>query len=805
MLRFFPSLRISQKLPLAFIGSAIVVAAGIGSVSYLLASNALEAQAQQNLETIAFERANQLSVYLKGVEADLTRTAKAEYAQQAVANFATAWAGMTNPSLHMSADVTLRQAFLTGDADKRIGIDQVPGGIKSGVPAAYGFNHAHYNPMFRAQIEGAGYGDLYLFDLAGDLVYSTAKQDDFATNFMRPGSGKYADSGLGQAYRAALAKTAPDQFAFADFSAYAPAGGAARMFLATPVFDATNNKVGVIAIALAPEALGQVVDNRHGLGRTGETLIVGGDGLARSDAGGSQKELQPVHFETAVQQAVAGQPGSMEAKFGGEEVIAAAAPAAVAPGTNWALVAFMDKSEIFAPVATLTRMMAAIGGALLVAVALLGWLFALGITRPINRLTRGVQALAGGDLDVEIRGADKADELGEMARAVEVFRQNGIKVAQMTEAEAVRVLEQQKARGAMMAELQQAFGAVVDAAVAGDFSRRVEAHFPDPELNGLADSVNNLVATVDRGLGATGEVLGALAAADLTRRVSGNFQGALGRLRDDTNRVADRLSDVIANLRGTSRSLKVATSEILSGANDLSMRTTRQAATIEETSAAMEQLSTTVADNARRAEQASQAAGSATETAERGGQVMRQANEAMERITASSARISNIIGLIDDIAFQTNLLALNASVEAARAGEAGKGFAVVAVEVRRLAQSAAEASGEIKSLIEQSGSEVSAGSRLVAEAARQLDEMLASIRQNQSLMAAIAKDNRTQAAGIEEVSIAVRQMDEMTQHNAALVEQTNAAIEQTEAQAVELDRIVSVFTLENGVRAPRAA
>jgi methyl-accepting chemotaxis protein len=174
---------------------------------------------------------------------------------------------------------------------------------------------------------------------------------------------------------------------------------------------------------------------------------------------------------------------------------------------------------------------------------------------------------------------------------------------------------------------------------------------------------------------------------------------------------------------------------------------------------------------------------------------MHRANEAMERITQSSSKISNIIGLIDDIAFQTNLLALNASVEAARAGDAGKGFAVVAVEVRRLAQSAASASAEVKALIEQSSGEVRTGSKLVADAAAKLETMLVAVRGNRELLEGIARDSREQASAIEEVNTAVRQMDEMTQHNAALVEQTNAAIEQTESQASELDRIVAVFTL----------
>jgi methyl-accepting chemotaxis protein len=323
----------------------------------------------------------------------------------------------------------------------------------------------------------------------------------------------------------------------------------------------------------------------------------------------------------------------------------------------------------------------------------------------------------------------------------------------------------------------------------------VAANFPDSEINNLAGSVNALLETVDGAVRETGDVLAALAAADLTQRMAGSYEGAFAKLSDSANTVADRFSDIVGQLKKTSFDLKTATGEILSGANDLSERTTRQAATIEQTSAAMEQLAQTVLANADRASGASNNAAEVTSAAEDGGAVMRLANDAMGRITESSGMISNIIGLIDDIAFQTNLLALNASVEAARAGEAGNGFAVVAVEVRRLAQSAAKASADVKSLIEQSATEVSGGTRLVADAAGKLEAMLDALRRNRVLLEGIAQQSREQASSIEEVNTAVRQMDEMTQHNAALVEETNAAIEQTEAQAVELDRIVAVFTV----------
>jgi methyl-accepting chemotaxis protein len=418
------------------------------------------------------------------------------------------------------------------------------------------------------------------------------------------------------------------------------------------------------------------------------------------------------------------------------------------------------------------------------------------LSRPITTLTSTMANLAEGNLSLEVPHTARADEIGDMARAVEVFRENGLKVAQLTEADAHRAEHDQQARAQMMAQLQAAFGDVVRAAADGDFSRQISTRFADAELNLLADGINDLVATVDRGLTETTSVLGALAEADLTRRMDGQYRGAFATLKSDVNKVANRLTEIVSQLRQASGSLHAATSEILAGSNDLSKRTAAQSTTIEQTSGTIKDVAQAVVQNAQRATDASQLAASLVKTAELSGEVMAKATESMDNITASSNQISTIIGLIDDIAFQTNLLALNASVEAARAGEAGKGFAVVAVEVRRLAQSAAQASADVKKLIERSAQHVQSGSRLVGDVGQKIEAIFASARSSSGLMDSIAAESRIQAASIGEVSKAMRTLEEMTQHNAALVEETNQAISTTEMQVADLDTLVDLFTID---------
>jgi methyl-accepting chemotaxis protein len=779
-------LRIAHKLPLVVVGAALVASAAIGIGSYMIGAATVTAMSEEKLLTVALERSRELAAYLDNIREDLVVTAVAPATIQAFGEIQMSF-GMTKDAARR-----LQEGYIVNNPNPPEARELL---AASELRLGYDSAHKRHHPAFVTQRQSNGYGDVYIFDKAGNLIYSVMKRDDFAQSFAT--SGAMADSALGRVYRAALAFETPGETAFADAAPYAPAGGNAS-FIATPVFSG-DTKLGVIAFMMPVAPINAMLGSRLGLGQTGETFVVGSDHLLRTDSNFSEGDdtLRTAYAAPAVDEALStGAPASQSwSGYREMQMVTLAVPVPFA-GANWALVATISEGEALKPVTDMRNTILLVAALVLGGATAIGFVFARSIARPIVRLTRTMRTLADGDLEVEVKGADRPDELGDMARAVEVFRANGMRVREMTEAEQLAAERRRSDWAEMMQGLQRAFGAVVDAAVEGDFSQRVEASFADAELNNLARSINNLVETVDRGLGETGEVLAALAQTDLTRRMEGDYRGAFAELKDDINGVADKLTEIVSRLRGTSRALKTATGELLSGANDLSQRTTRQSATIEATSAAMQQLSATVVDNARRAETASAKALSVTETATAGGVVMQKATDAMERITTSSSRISSIIGLIDDIAFQTNLLALNASVEAARAGEAGKGFAVVAVEVRRLAQSAAAASSEVKGLIEQSGGEVTAGSKLVSEASTKLAAMLELARESSELIGGIAGASKAQAASIEEMTTAMRTLDESTQHNAALVEETNAAIEQTEAQASELDRIVDVFTVE---------
>jgi methyl-accepting chemotaxis protein len=348
----------------------------------------------------------------------------------------------------------------------------------------------------------------------------------------------------------------------------------------------------------------------------------------------------------------------------------------------------------------------------------------------------------------------------------------------------------------------------------GDFKRITKsgtevwinaAYNPIRDLNGKVIKVVKIATDItaskvtilenERGIAETVDVLKNFADGNLTRKIEGEYKGTFREIKASLNSTIDRLRDMVRKIVEAAQSVNSAASEISSGSTDLSQRTEEQASSLEETAASMEQITGTVKQNSSNASTANDLSTKANVVANDGGRVVEDAVSAMRNIEQSSKKISDIIGVIDEIAFQTNLLALNAAVEAARAGDAGKGFAVVASEVRSLAGRSASASKEIKALINESAVQVSTGAELVNQAGETLRGIVASVKQVSEIISEIASASTEQATGIDEINSAITQMDEVTQQNAALVEQNTAAAQSMLEQAQELERIMRFFTL----------
>jgi methyl-accepting chemotaxis protein len=443
------------------------------------------------------------------------------------------------------------------------------------------------------------------------------------------------------------------------------------------------------------------------------------------------------------------------------------------------------------------------------AVGALGFWFAIqkAISGPLSRLNTAVRAIADGRLDAAVPGQHRKDEIGAMAKALLVLREAAVETNRQEQEAAERdrqaAAEREAAMRKMAEDFEAAVGGIVEAAVAGDFNQRVDLTGKSGLVRNVGGAINALCDNVAKALGDLSAMLDALAEGNLTRRVTADYRGSFGVLKHNANRTAERIAATIGEIQNATREVTNASSEIAASTSDLSQRTEEQAASLEQTSASMEQLSATVRKNAENAQAANQSAEATRAVAERGGQVAAQAVSAMAKIEESSRKISDIIGVIDEIARQTNLLALNAAVEAARAGEAGRGFAVVASEVRSLSQRSAQAAKDIKDLITNSGGQVKEGVDLVNRAGSSLNEIVDSINKVAAIVADIATASAEQAGGIEQVGKALTQMDEATQQNSALVEENAATAKTLEDQAGAMNRRVAFFRLADA--APGAA
>ncbi len=420
--------------------------------------------------------------------------------------------------------------------------------------------------------------------------------------------------------------------------------------------------------------------------------------------------------------------------------------------------AMKAEAESQASIAFWTKIVVMVGVALVALTAIgAGLLLRRSIAVPVTAMTGAMRRLASGDNSVDVPAIGRKDEVGQMADAVQTFKDNALaKIRLQAEAEAAR-LEAERLESAAEEERRR--------------NEAIQAMVVDT----LADCLSRL------------------ADGDLTWRIDAEFAGRYAKLKEDFNVAMTKLQETMAVIAGASSGVSFSADEIASASDQLSRRTEQQAASLEETAAALDQITATVKKTASGAKEATVLVTSARDGAERSGQVVRQAVTAMGQIESSSREIGNIIGVIDEIAFQTNLLALNAGVEAARAGEAGKGFAVVASEVRALAQRSAEAAKEIKALINTSTDQVGSGVDLVGQTGQALEQIVAQVAEIDALVADIAASAQEQSTGLGEVNVAVNQMDSVVQQNAAMVEEATAATHALKGESSELARMVARF------------
>ncbi|MET0129367.1 MAG: methyl-accepting chemotaxis protein [Stenotrophomonas chelatiphaga] len=404
-----------------------------------------------------------------------------------------------------------------------------------------------------------------------------------------------------------------------------------------------------------------------------------------------------------------------------------------------------------------------------------------------GRMVRATNELVGAHVAVEFHMVEvmQAYAIGDLRRDLETYPGE----------KEVLTRTMATVKTSLMA-INQEIDTLATAARAGDFSvRGAEAAFQH-QFHAMVANLNGMMASSQASIADLSQVLRAISTGDLSSRMQGQYQGVFAQMRDDATLTAVQLTGIVQQIQGAAGSINDAAQELAAGHNDLSRRTEQQAANLEEAAASMEELTSTVRQNAELAGQAdheAHAAGAAVKATE---QAIAQMAAVMNEINQSSSRISEISSVIDGIAFQTNILALNAAVEAARAGENGRGFAVVASEVRSLAQRAGTAAKEIKDLIDESSEKVRTGLNVTVESEAAIARLTqASARTNQ-LMSDIAAATKEQAAGIEQVNQVVVQMDQVTQQNAALVEEATAASRSLEQQANELIASVAVFTLE---------
>ena len=726
-------IRMTTKLPMAFVALTLVVALSMSWMGFRDFRNSLIEQTYQKLDILTKERALAIETWFDELAKRVETYGNDPTVIDAVAGFDTMFSLMLEDP---TAD--LQRAYIDENPNP-IGQKDLLDRADAAIP--YNFQHEKFHPFFRALNNSLQLYDTFLFDIDGNLLYSVYKERDFATNFA---TGPYANSGLGKAFDTALS-SAKNTVIFQDFEPYAPSAGAPASFIATPVFGKDDTVIGVFAVQVPTNAMGEVIGNAEGLGETGELILMSQDNESRSQSrfDGRHDILDQLSPNATITASF----DQDRVSYVSEPTVSGALGIGVAKsinilGENWRLLGEFDLSETLQDaVAQRNKTLAFTFGSMLV-IAAVGLYISRSFTTPLTKTVEAMKKISDRDYAVEIPDTGRRDEIGELSRTLEMM------------------LDRLKA-----------------------FDERLEAEKAQ-------------IASQEFAVAELGNGLQRLANGDFTTTLDHQFSSEYEALRTNYNDSIISVGSTIANLKRFSDMIGDQTSAMNNEAEELSQRTENQAATLEETAAAIDEVTVNIKESSQELKSAEGLVLEVDENAKRGSVVIQNTTNAMGEIEKSSEEIGSIIRVVDDIAFQTNLLALNAGVEAARAGDAGRGFAVVAAEVRQLAMRSTEAVSQIKHLVEKSATNVETGVKLVKDTESVLLEIVQRIDSISKLITSVASNATDQSGNIGEINVGVTNLDRVTQQNAQMVENSTNNVRALRSEASNLVELLRSFQVK---------
>lgn len=743
--RPFSSVR--AKFAALVLGATLVSCMAVGLISYQIGKSGLITASKLRLDAIAENQSKALGNFADRVDQTLT-----ELSQNAAIGDVVAAAANLDHEME-EAKAAFQQPATT--PEQRAEVDG------SELRLLYALKHAAIHGGLSSSWKNTNVSDIYLVDSRGMIVYSVIKDSRFMSNIAEPGN-ETLKALVDQANAGDMKQT--HMSGFTEFEAE---DGNVSAFLARPlavsVWGETVRK-GVVVMRvsasrmtsiIAPEGIGRTIDEAYLLSSRNRFLA----GVRSSDG--------PVSAELLAA-AGSGSVGSVFAPSGNEPQLYSYRPVRLF-GQPHTLAIGQKESQVLQSANDLAYWALLATLAVLLFMGVVGLIVSARLTRPLTALAGLMERLNAGDRSIQVTSTGRKDEIGTMARALESFRHNA--------AEKLRIEEEASRRDSELeSERRQ-----------NDADKARSAQELEDAVSALADGLRSL----SRG--------------ELNLRIDTPFTPSLDQLRIDFNQSVEQLEDTMRSIMTSADAIRAGSGDLKSASSNLAQRTERQAASLEEVAAALGEMTGSVNEALERCNTAVEIAASARENANSSSTIVREAIVAMERLEGSSAEIRKIIDVIDQIAFQTNLLALNAGVEAARAGEAGKGFAVVAQEVRDLAQRSSSAARDISTLINTSSTDVENGVALVLRTSESLELIEQSITTINSHIGTIADGSREQAGRVQAINASVQDLDQMTQQNAAMVEQTTAAAFGLSGEADELTARIAHFSISGKSAKLRAA